>query len=113
MAKTTGPPGALMRLVADGLGGNGVMVSRPGSRDGSRLSIACPAARCALTVEDWGSVIWEWSPAAGHAVDPLRLAGLACALLTGRVGLSRWESDGAGRADLTAKGRVGRELRER
>jgi hypothetical protein len=75
--------------------------------------IACPVARCALTVEDWGSVTWEWSPAAGNAVDPLGLADVACALLTGCAGLSRWQSDGGGRADLTVKGRVGRELQAR
>jgi hypothetical protein len=97
MTEMTDTPGALMHLVADGLAGNGFTVSRPESRDGRRLSITCPAARCVLTVEDWGSVTWEWSPAAGNAIDPLGLADLACALLTGRMGLSRWESDGGGR----------------
>jgi hypothetical protein len=112
-AEIAGEPGELMHLVANGLSGNGFDVGLPGAEGGRRLSIACPVARCALTVEDWGSVVWEWGPVAGSAVDPLDLADVASALLTGRAGLSRWEGDCGGRADLTLKGRVGRELQAR
>src|SRR5580693_4337446 len=101
VAESAGEPGALMYLVADGLAGNGFEVGLPEFKDGRRLSVACPVAQCALTVEDWGSVAWEWNPVAGSAVDPLELADVACALLTGRAGLPRWEGDCGGRADLT------------
>jgi hypothetical protein len=113
VAEMTGTPGALMYLVADGLAGNGVGVGLPGFGNGRRLSITSPVARCSLTVEDWGSVVCDWNPVAGSAVDPLELADVATALLTGRAGPSRWQGDGSGRADLTLKGRVGRELRAR
>jgi hypothetical protein len=49
VAEMTDTPGELMHLVADGLAGNGFDVGLPGSGDGHRLSIASPAARCALT----------------------------------------------------------------
>jgi hypothetical protein len=112
-APKAAPPGVLMHLVAEGLTGNGYEVSRPGGEDGRCLSVTSPAARCALTVDDWGCVTCEWTLAAGSVVDPLELADLAYALLTGRLGLGRWDSDGGGRADLTLKGRVGRELQAR
>jgi hypothetical protein len=102
-----------MHLVADGLAGNGFEVGLPECGDGGCLSIASPAARCALTVDDWGSVVLDWNPVAGSAVDPLELAEVASALLTGRAALSRWQGDCGGRADLTLKGRVGRELQAR
>jgi hypothetical protein len=113
IARMTAQPGALMRLVADGLAGNGYEVGLPEFDDGRRLSIATPAAQCALTVEDNGSVVGDWKPTAGSAADPLDLADLASALLTGRAEQARWEGDCGGRADLTLKGRVGRELRAR
>jgi hypothetical protein len=106
-------PGELMHLVAGGLAGNGYEAGLPDSDDGRRLSITGPAARCALAVEDCGSVALDWNPVAGKAVDPLELAGVACALLTGRAGLPGWHGDGGSRADLTLKGRVGRELQAR
>jgi hypothetical protein len=106
-------PGALMHLVAEGLAGNGYQAGLPGFAEGRRLSIASPAARCALAVEDCGSVVLDWNPVAGSAVDPLDLADVASVLLTGRAGLSHWHGDGGGRADLTLKGRVGRELQAR
>ncbi|HEY2577311.1 MAG TPA: hypothetical protein VGI74_13480 [Streptosporangiaceae bacterium] len=113
IAEKTDTPGELMRLVAGGLAGNGYEASLPECDDGRCLSIASPAAQCALTVDDWGSVVLEWNPVAGSAVDPLEVADLASALLTGRAGLGQWESDGDSRPDLTLKGRVGRELRAR
>jgi hypothetical protein len=112
-AEIAGEPGELMHLVANGLSGNGFNVGLPVAGNGRCLSIACPVAQCALTVEDGGSIVWEWNPVAGSAVDPLELADVASALLTGRTGLSRWEGECGGRADLTLKGRVGRELRAR
>jgi hypothetical protein len=112
-AERTGTPGGLMRLVAEGLTGNDFKVGPPERDDERCLSIDIPAAHCALTVEDWGSVVLDWDPAAGSAVDPLELADLASALLTGRPGPGRWEGDSGDRTNLTLKGRVGRELQAR
>src|SRR5579863_2282700 len=106
-------PGVLMHLVAGGLAGNGFELGLPESGDGRLLSIATPAAQCALAVEDSGSVAFDWNPVAGSAVDPLALADVSSALLTGQAGQSRWESDCGERSDLTLKGRVGRELQAR
>jgi hypothetical protein len=114
--ETAGEHGVLMHLVADGLAGKGYEVGLPEFDDERRLSVASPVARCALTVEDSGAVVCDWKPAAGSAIDPLALADLTSALLTGqagRAGQARWESDDADRADLTLKGRVGRELQAR
>jgi hypothetical protein len=113
VADTADTPGALMHLVAAGLTGNGFRVGLPQPGAGRRLSIACPAARCILTVEDWGAVVAEWSPAASSVIDPLELADLASALLTGRAGLARWQDDCRDRTDLSLKAKVGRELRAR
>jgi hypothetical protein len=107
-----GQPGELMHLVADGLVGNGFPVGLPEFDDGRRLSITSPVARCALSVEDCGAVVCDWNPVAGSSVDPLDLAHVASALLTGREGQTGWVGDGR-RSDLTLKGKVGQELRAR
>jgi hypothetical protein len=112
-AERTGTPSGLIRLVADGLTGNDFKVGPPERDDEHCLSIDIPAGHCALTVEDWGSVVLDWDPAAGSAVDPLELADLASALLTGRPGPGRWEGNSSDRPNLTLKGRVGRELQAR
>jgi hypothetical protein len=106
-------PGELMRLVAGGLAGNGHEVALPRFDDGRRLSVTSPAARCALAVEDCGSVVLDWNPVVGSAVDPLVLANVASALLTGQAGPSQWQGHDSSRADLTLKGKVGQELQAR
>jgi hypothetical protein len=102
-----------MRLVADGLTHNGFDVSLPDHADGRRLSIACLAARCTVTVEDTGLVVWDWHPVAGSRTDPRQLADLASALLTGKPGEHPRQGDGYGRPGVTLKGIVGRELTAR
>jgi len=113
VAEITQRPGALMGLVADRLICNGIGVGLPWLDDEHCLPIACPPARCTLTVHDSGLVIWEWRPAPGGQVDPKQLADLACALLTGQAGDQPRRGDGYGRPTVTLKGVVGRELAAR
>jgi hypothetical protein len=107
-------PGALLHLVAAGLirSGAGVGLVPPPLVDEPCLPIACPHARCTLTVHDGGQVILEWRPAAGQ-VDPKQLADMACALLTGQAGEQPRLGDGYGRRTVTLKGVVGREMAAR
>jgi hypothetical protein len=106
-------PGELMHLVAAGLTGNGFDVALPGFTDGRRLTLTCPPARCALTVEDCGFTVWDWHPAAGSQADPKQLADLASLLLTGQPGPYPRQGDGYTRPGITLKGIVGRELAAR
>jgi len=106
-------PGELMRLVAEGLTGNGFDVRPPEYEGGCRLSIGCQGARCTVAVTDWGDVEWEWCPWASSEADPKRIADTATALLTGQPQDYPHRGNGYGRDSLTFKGIVGLELRGR
>jgi hypothetical protein len=106
-------PGALMRLVADGLAGNGLDVRLPEGQDERRLAIAGQGGRCVLAVEDTGYVEWECRPAKGGEADPQEVADLAAVLLTGRPGGRPLQTGSQERPGLTLKGAVGRELQAR
>lgn len=106
-------PGELMRLVAGGLTANGFDVRPPQYRRGTRWSIGCQGARCALSVSDFGDAEWEYSPRVGRAADPELIAGLVAALLTGQVHGYPREGNGDSRDGITFKGIVGLELKTR
>lgn len=106
-------PGELMRLVADGLTQKGFPSQLPAYSDSRRLTITAPAARCTLSVEDSGSVCWDWQPPAGQAVDPHHLADLASLLLTGQPSTCPRPSDPGQPSRFTLKGAVGHELAAR
>ena len=103
-------PGELLRLIMDGLITRGLDVQPPGDDKGCQLAIACPGARCALTVSDNGDAEWEYRPA--HPADPNLAADLAAVLLTGQTEPQLWPRDRPGRQGAF-KGIVGRELRSR
>ena len=106
-------PGELMRLVADGLTGEGLAVELPDCAGGRRLGICGQHGRCALSVDDTGNVEWECRPAKGAAADPHEVADLVAVLLTGRAGDRPHQADGRKWSGLTLKGAVGRELQAR
>jgi hypothetical protein len=102
-----------MRLVADGLTQKGFPTQLPAYSDSRRLTIAAPAARCTLSVEDSGGVCWDWQPPAGQALDPRHLADLASLLLTGQSSTQPSAIDPGHLSRFTLKGAVGHELAAR
>jgi len=106
-------PGELMRLVADGLTGNGLRVRLPECEDGRRLAISYHGARCDLAVNDCGYVEWDYFPRASGEADPKQTADLATTLLTGRAGDYPRVGTGYDLPDITFKGIVGLELKAR
>ncbi|MGH3247246.1 MAG: hypothetical protein ACRDOI_13700 [Trebonia sp.] len=106
-------PGELLRLVTERLANSGLDVRPPGPGEGCRTAIDCDGAGCTLTVSDWGSAEWEYSPWPPGDADPDLTADLATMLLTGWPGpyprLGRRRQSG----DITFKGVVGRELEAR
>jgi hypothetical protein len=74
--------GKLMRLVAAGLAGRGFDVHYAEHEDGRRLTITgLPSMKCTLTVDDDGTVRWQYWPEPGHQADPGRVANLALNVL--------------------------------
>lgn len=109
----TAAPGALLRLVADGLTDAGLDVRPPADADGSRLDIAWPGARCTLAVGEGGSAEWEYWPWSADDADPGLTADLATVLLTGCSGPQPRLGSGRQRENVTFKGVVGLELKAR
>jgi hypothetical protein len=106
-------PGALMRLVADGLTASGFDVRPPEYEGGCRLSIGCQGARCTVSVTDWADIEWDWCPWIGGEADPKQLADVATVLLTGRTEDFPRRGNGYGHDGITLKGIVGLELKAR
>lgn len=78
-------PGALMRLVADGLTARGFDVRLPKYEDERRISVERWGGRCDLSLNDYGLVEWECVPWASEEPDPKLTADIATFLLTGKV----------------------------
>jgi hypothetical protein len=98
----------LARLTAASLTAAGLQVTGPDAAGGCRLVIACQAAQCALIVSDSADAELHWSPFAGDAADPHRVADLAAALLSGQPGARHPDAASGG---ITFKGIVGIDLR--
>lgn len=108
-----GQPGELIRLVADGLTVSGLDVRLTDPEGAARLDIICEAGQCRLSVNDWASAEWDYTPRSKDEADPALTAGLATALLTGSAGHYPHPAGGYRREGITFKGIVGRELRAR
>jgi hypothetical protein len=108
-----GEPGELIRLVADGLAGCGLEVRLSGPEGAARLDITCEAGQCRLSVNDWASAEWDYTPRSKNEADPALTADLATALLTGRLDRYPRPAGGYRREGITFKGIVGRELKAR
>jgi hypothetical protein len=102
-----------MRLVAEGLTAGGFDVRPPEREGGCRMAIGCEAARCAVSVTDWGDVEWECCPQADGETDPKQTADIAATLLTGQAQDYPRLGDGYGHDTVTFKGVVGLELKAR
>jgi hypothetical protein len=71
-----------MRLVATGLTAHGFDVHYPKHEDGRRLTIAgLPSMCCTITVDDLGTVQWEYWPKPGHQADPGQVVSLTLNVL--------------------------------
>ena len=102
-------PSELASLTAASLTAAGLQVTGPDAADtGCRLDIACHGAQCALFVSDSADAELRWSPVAGGAFDPHRVAGLAAVLLSGRPGARHPD---AVSGSITFKGIVGMDLK--
>lgn len=106
-------PGDLLRMVAGSLISRGLIVQNPGKDRDHSVAIKCAdGTQSQLTVQDDGSVRWDYRPAPGPDADPATLTEIAAWLLIGdsnaRPGRERCTAP-----CLTLKGMVGRELRAR
>ncbi len=106
-------PGALMRLVADGLAASGLDVRLSDPEGAGRLDIACEAGQCRLSVNYWAYAELDYTPRSRDEADPKLTADLATALLTGRADQYPRLAAGYRRDGITFKGIVGRELKAR
>jgi hypothetical protein len=106
-------PGELTRLVAGGLTASGFDVRPPGPDGGCRMSISCPAPRCALPVTDCAGIKWQCRPWAAGGADSRHVVDLAVTLVTGRADDPARRAGGYGRRRLTLKGIVGLERKAR
>jgi hypothetical protein len=67
-------PGKAMRAVAEKLATCGFGVRSPEREGSRRLTItSAERARCELTVEDGGSVRWDYRPRSGRRTDPAEM----------------------------------------
>jgi hypothetical protein len=106
-------PGALMRLVADGLKERGFDVHLPKEEDERRISIERWGGRCDLSVHDIGLVEWECSPWASKEPDPKLVADIAAFLLAGKTSESLARKKDDSLRGTSFMGIVGHELRAR
>jgi hypothetical protein len=75
-------PGALMRLVGDGLAAGGFGVEYPEHEDEWRLTITgLPSMNCTIAVEDYGTVRWQYWPKPGYQADPGQVVSLVLNVL--------------------------------
>jgi len=75
-------PGKAMRAVAEKLAAHGFGVRSPEWEESRRLTITnAESARCELTVEDGGSVRWDYRPRGGRATDPAEMTALVTRVL--------------------------------
>lgn len=106
-------PGALMRLVADGLKERGFDVHLPQHEDERRLSIERWGGRCDLSVHDLGLVEWECTPWASKEPDPKLVADIAAFLLAGKTNEPLVRKNDDRQRGTSFMGIVGHELRAR
>jgi len=104
-------PGKAMRAVAEELAARGVGVRLPEWEESRRLTItSAERARCELTVEDGGSVRWDYRPRSGGRTDPAEMTGLVLRVL-GAAGACGPRT--RARPGVSLKGVVGRALAAR
>ncbi len=104
-------PGKAMRAVAEKLAARGFGVRSPDWEESRRLTItSAERARCELTVEDGGSVRWDYRPRTGRGTDPAEMTGLVLRVL-GAAGAG--EPRTRARPGVSLKGVVGRALAAR
>lgn len=106
-------PGALMRLVADGLKERGFDVHLPKCEDERRLSVRRWGGHCDLSVNDFGFVEWECLPWASKKPDPKLTADIVTLLLSGKTDNRPSQDNGRNLHGTSFKGIVGHELRAR
>jgi hypothetical protein len=104
-------PGTAMRAVAEKLAARGFGVRSPEWEESRRLTITgAGRARCELTVEDGGSVRWDYRPGSGPGTDPAEMTALVLRVL-GAAGAG--EPRTRARPGVSLKGVVGRALAAR
>jgi hypothetical protein len=104
-------PGTAMRAVAEKLAARGFGVRSPEWEESRRLTITgAGRARCELTVEDGGSVRWDYRPGSGRGTDPAEMTALVLRVL-GAAGAG--EPRTRARPGVSLKGVVGRALAAR
>lgn len=103
-----GDPGKAMRAVAEKLAARGFGVRSPDWEESRRLTItSAERARCELTVEDGGSVRWDYRPSRGGGTDPAEMTGQVLRVLgAADTGEPRTKA----RPGVSLKGVVGRAL---
>ncbi|HUY46142.1 MAG TPA: hypothetical protein VMV92_10515 [Streptosporangiaceae bacterium] len=101
-------PGKAMRAVAEKLAACGFGVRSPEWEESRRLTItSAERARCELTVEDGGSVRWDYRPSRGGGTDPAEMTGQVLRVLgVAETGEPRPRM----RPGVSLKGVVGRAL---
>jgi hypothetical protein len=107
-------PGKAMRGVAEKLAAHGFDVSGPDWEESRQLTItnARGARRCELTVQDCGSLTWDYLPKAGSGTDPAEITGLTMRVL-GAENASPGNQGAAAQRGVSLKGVVGRALQAR
>jgi len=107
-------PGELMSMVGAYLSTLGFHVAFPDDPDGRSLTITkAPGVSCRLSVDDNGSIEWDYPAPEDGSPDPKRITDIVTVLLTGKSSPSARMAHGYRSPSLTFKGIVGLELRER
>jgi hypothetical protein len=104
-------PGKAMSAVAEKLAACGFGVRSPEWEESRRLTItSAERARCELTVEDGGSVRWDYRPSSGGGNDPAQMTGQVLRVLGAA---DTGEPRPSARRGVSLKGVVGRALAAR
>lgn len=105
-------PGQAMRAVAEKLAAHGFAVQGPEWDEDRCLTVTgLRGTTCDITVDDGGSVTWEYRP--GGSADPDTLADRVVHLLTSRASLPYQRQDLCPEPRAGLKGLVGRRLMAR
>jgi hypothetical protein len=103
-----GDPGKAMRAVAEKLAAHGFGIHSPEWEESGRLTItSAERAHCELTVEDGGSVRWDYRPSSGGNTDRAEMTALV-PRVRGAVGVRCGEPGARAHPDASLKGVVGR-----